>query len=368
MEFDSNIKYKKLYYILRSLILSGILQKGDQVPSENRLKKKYACSRETIRKSLTLLKEEGLIESARGSGTYVAYDLSKINEGKRHVGLILSYLSDYLFPSLFSGIKEVLDEADYKIDVGVTKNDLNVEHFYLNRFLHSGVSGLIVEGSMSAFPNPNINFYHELEARGIPILFIHNHYCNLKFSSIEMADAGAAYQLTETLIKNGHKKIAGIFKSDDLQGIERYRGFIECMADYHIPVQNDLIQWYTTEGKNDLLTPRYASHFRKKMGDTSGFFFYNDEIAYPFLKHLGSAGADLKKLSTVSFDDLKMIMNFPEKLLSAVHPKEQLGEKAAHTILAMMADAHWADSDYSYHYPVLINDGSSVHNYYLEGR
>lgn len=57
----------------------------------------------------------------------------------------------------------------------MTKNRLNDEAIYLEGILKGDVSGLIIEGSRSAFPNPNIRLYKEIKRRNIPTLFIHNH-------------------------------------------------------------------------------------------------------------------------------------------------------------------------------------------------
>lgn len=85
--------------------------------------------------------------------------------------------------------------------------------------LGRNVSGLIIEGTRSSFPNPNLRLYKEIRRRNIPTLFIHNHYQNETFDSVEMSDARAGYELTRILIQNGHTRIGGIFKYDDWQGI-----------------------------------------------------------------------------------------------------------------------------------------------------
>lgn len=55
----------------------------------------------------------------------------------------------------------------------MTKNRLNDEAIYLEGILKGDVSGLIIEGSRSAFPNPNIRLYKEIKRRNIPtLLFI----------------------------------------------------------------------------------------------------------------------------------------------------------------------------------------------------
>ena len=95
--------------------------------------------------------------------------------------MILSYLSDYFFPRLYDGIKSIMDEENIQIELAVTKNSLNEEAHYLEKFLNMNISGIIVEGTKSSFPNPNVRLYERLVKKNIPIIFIHNHYSNLDF-------------------------------------------------------------------------------------------------------------------------------------------------------------------------------------------
>ena len=61
-----------------------------------------------------------------------------------HLGLILSYFSDYLFPQVYAGIESVLRNKSFEIDVAVTRNRLNDEEMYLKGFLSLNVAGLIM--------------------------------------------------------------------------------------------------------------------------------------------------------------------------------------------------------------------------------
>ena len=148
-----------------------------------------------MRTALQQLEDEGLIKRVRGSGTYVCYEGGSSDEARPKVGLLLSYYSEYLFPKVYDGIESALAEKGYGIEVAVTKNRLNDEAIYLEGLLKSNVSGLIIEGSRSAFPNPNVRLYREIKKRNIPTLFIHNHYENQNFDSVEMSDERAAYEL-----------------------------------------------------------------------------------------------------------------------------------------------------------------------------
>lgn len=79
----------------------------------------------------------------------------RIRKNSPRIGLILSYFSDYLFPQVYEGIESVLREEGYEISVSVTRNRLNDEALYLKGMLGRNVSGLIIEGTRSSFPNPN---------------------------------------------------------------------------------------------------------------------------------------------------------------------------------------------------------------------
>ena len=64
-------KYKQLFKHLERDILGEKDQLGDFLPSEHQLMEIYQVSRDTVRKALALLQEEGLIEKLRGQGSKV---------------------------------------------------------------------------------------------------------------------------------------------------------------------------------------------------------------------------------------------------------------------------------------------------------
>ena len=64
-------KYKQLFKQLERDILGEKYQFGDFLPSEHQLMEIYQVSRDTVRKALALLQEEGLIEKVWGQGSKV---------------------------------------------------------------------------------------------------------------------------------------------------------------------------------------------------------------------------------------------------------------------------------------------------------
>ena len=355
------LKYQKLYHWAHTVITSGVMNPMDKFPSETSLQKKFGYSRQTVRTALQKLEEEGLIVRVRGSGTYVAYEGSSLDEERPRIGLLLSYYSDYLFPRVYDGIESALKEKGYDIEVAVTKNYLNAEALYLEGMFKRRVSGLIIEGTRSAFPNPNIRLYEEIRRRNLPTLFIHNHYANQTFDSVEMADAKAAYEATKMLIEYGHRKIGAIFKYDDMQGIERYKGYIQCLSDYGIPFDEDCVRWYSTKDMEEKLGKKGLMHIYRRTKECTAMVMYNDEVADYYMEFLEERGMRVPEdLSLISFDDAELQQVDRIKVLSVVHPKYKLGRVAGKNMLRMLEDEQWQTRNYSYRFPVQFNDGNSI--------
>lgn len=84
IDFESEIPvYKQLSTVIEQMIFSGKYKAGDKLLSENEICKKYNVSRTTVRQTLNLLNQKGLINSVHGKGTFVKipeirHDLSRI--------------------------------------------------------------------------------------------------------------------------------------------------------------------------------------------------------------------------------------------------------------------------------------------------
>ena len=69
--FDETPLYLQLAAILRRAIESGQLQPRDPVPSETYLMQEHGLSRDTVRHALEILRQEGLVKTFVGRGTFV---------------------------------------------------------------------------------------------------------------------------------------------------------------------------------------------------------------------------------------------------------------------------------------------------------
>jgi DNA-binding GntR family transcriptional regulator len=63
--------YAQLANILRRQVAAGVFRPGDQLPSEAMLCQRYQVSPMTVRRTINLLAEEGMVSTAKGRGTFV---------------------------------------------------------------------------------------------------------------------------------------------------------------------------------------------------------------------------------------------------------------------------------------------------------
>ena len=332
-------KYAALAGALRRQILQGQFQAGDKLTSENRLAEQYGLSRQTVRQALSLLEQEGLLLRQRGSGTYVNYAPLK-TERTHTVGVIATYISDYIFPSIVRGMEEELTAKGYHITLGVTKNRVEEEARILRSFLEGGVDGLIVEGTKTDFPNPNLALYRQLEAKGIPVVFFNAYYRDLPSVYVVTNDRKSGWDAAEFLIRRcGCKKLGGIFKSDDNQGHQRYAGFSQAILHHGCQLDDDAVLWYTTADRESFFSDAAMPAVFSRLKGCDGVVCYNDQIACRLIRALQEQGLSVpESVSVIGFDNDGISQYGPVQITTFHHPKEEMGMEAAGRLLNMMEE------------------------------
>jgi GntR family transcriptional regulator of arabinose operon len=179
-------------------------------------------------------------------------------------------------------------------------------------------------------------FFRELEKKGVPLLFLHATYPELDSPSILMDDEQGGYTATQYLLQLGHRRIAGIFKSDDLQGIRRQAGFERAMQEYQCEVDPSLIGNYET--KQLVSFPyQFTLDLIKKKDPPTAIVAYNDQIALKAIEAIRDEGLGVPEdISIVGYDDSHLATAAEVKLTTIRHPKEEMGQHAARTMIGMI--------------------------------
>ena len=315
-------KYQDIAEEIKQKILHEEYEVNTTIPSEFKLQEIYDVSRHTIRQAIAVLVNEGYLRKEKGSGTYVddSYKTEKapLNRTKT-IGVITTYLSDYIFPSIIRGIENELRKSGYSLLLASTNNDHELEKECLKKMIAYGVDGLIVEPTKSNQYNPNLALYVDLRE-------------DLNAYYICLDDVKVGFMAAEYLIKKGHQRLLFITKIDDLQGKYRMKGFISACEQYNVRFLTEDIITFTTETR-ETIAEKTVQRLKEEQA-LDGIICYNDQIASLLLDKLTENGYQIPDdLSIVGTDDSSLSHLGNKKLTTLTHPKEKLGQDAARWIV-----------------------------------
>jgi len=327
-------KYKQVVDFYKEYINENDLNDGELLPSESKMAEKFNFSRDTIRRALDQLEKQGVVSRQRGKGTFYKNPESFVKE--KRIAVITTYLSNYIFPNIISGIEEVVSSKHYTLNLANTDNDPNKERKHLRKVIDNGVDGLIIEPTKSAVDIHNMDLYKELKEKNIPFVMLNAYYRELDPSYAIVNDYKGGYKAAQYLLQLGHTNIAGIFKEDDLQGVFRLKGFKKALGDYGVDPESAEIGTYITSQISS-----YPYHCMDKMlshkNRPTAVVCYNDQIAVGVVKAIIDNGLKVPDdISVVSFDDSILATATNVKLTTVRHPKDELGRHAARLLFNML--------------------------------
>lgn len=334
---------------IKRQIMTGKYKVGEVIPTELELQKKHEVSRHTVRQAITVLSNEGYLRSEKGSGTYVdnLYLKRKNNSlvtQDKTIGVMTTYISNYIFPDIIHGIEKELRSQGYSLLLASTNNDINQERECLEMMLERNIRGLIVEPTKSNEYNPNLSYYIQLSEKNIPIVMINAYYEELSPSYVAMNDTKAGQILCDYLIKQGHRKIVMVTKIDDLQGKYRLKGFLKSYAQNKLPVKSNQIFTFKTSTEKTVIQ-EIIEYYKQSVEKPTAIICYNDEMAWQLIEALGEAQIKVPdEISIVGYDDSILSMAGQVEITTIAHPKEQMGIDAVNLLLRLITNKKEIDN------------------------
>lgn len=334
-------KYEMVRKAVQLKITDRTYTPHQKISSESELMKEFNVSRHTVRQAIGDLVSSGWLYREQGSGTFCAdrtklVNLQNVGDQKK-IAIVTTYLSDYIFPSIIRGAESVLSAEGYQVSIFSTNNNHDIEKDVLEKILAQQFDGVIVEPTKSAYSNPNIIYYLKLEHLSIPYIMINAFYDELEPVSIVMDDEKSGYLQTEHLIKLGHKEIIGCFKTDDIQGVKRMKGFLKAHRKNNIVINPSHLITYNTDEKAVKPVHELEKLLSSNKHSITSIVCYNDELAMSYLELLRTKNIKVPEdISIVGNDDSMLAQISETKLTTIVHPKSQLGEAAATVIIDLI--------------------------------
>lgn len=193
-----------------------------KLPSENDLASRFSCSRQTIRSSLEILKDRGLIEKRKGAGSFIVDDSLK----SKSVYLITEDCDRYLSPALIQGLRAELPPK-YQLYSFSTYGSYKTEAEMIKRAIEEKASAIIIEPLRDLIPNVNERLLKDAMDLLIPVIVINSSSGPSGVMRISPDFRAAGKELTRCLKEKGRKNIGCIFCSDSSSGMDEYKGYLE---------------------------------------------------------------------------------------------------------------------------------------------
>ena len=181
----------------------------------------------------------------------------------------------------------------------------------------------------------------QLDQKNVPIVWLHSPLPVPADAPYVLDDnEGGARMLVRYLLEKGHQRIAGIFKSDDRQGTERYGGYMAELLAAGLSVPEESVLWYATEDRDRLMDGEYTwldRFVHTRLPGCTAVICYNDELAYALIRTLLAAGSRIPEdYAVVSFDNSHYCTLSPVPITSLAHERHQMGSTAARILLRLM--------------------------------
>ncbi len=241
--------YMALEEDLRSDIVTERLEGGQLIHSELELAERYKISRNTVRKALDNLVQEGLLRKIKGSGTFVV----PRHERKRQPGktqnalvrtrqIVFLSLSTALseevfratFESIFSKLSKILQQRGYSL----LFSHIDLDWAPPPCLINDDVSGVIFHGRITP------EFWGKY-IKPLPHVGIQHIDPRLESNWVALDNFSYSFQAMDHLMSLGHRRIGFVSNEIETQiSMERYQGYLRSLEYLKLPFEeNYAVTW-----------------------------------------------------------------------------------------------------------------------------
>jgi LacI family transcriptional regulator len=242
------------------------------------------------------------------------------------IALIMSSINaDFLQPLLVA-VVEAATLAGY--DVLLTLRPTTKGHRPIGRH---NVDGAVVFASSA-----DQTELYRLHTAGCPLVLMYETTpADLNIPCVLLENRQGARQMTEHLIRGGHKRIAFLRGSDGLEDtVERERGYRDALAAHGIPVVEALIG---EGGFNAGIAIQTVTGWLEQGLEFDAIFASDDDSASGALQSLANAGVAVpSSVAVVGFDDAPFAANLTPPLTTVRAMTTQVGFEAVRLLVNLI--------------------------------
>jgi DNA-binding LacI/PurR family transcriptional regulator len=322
---------------LRTAIQSGKLAPGDRVGTEFAFSQKWGIARNTVRRRIAPLIDEGLLERRPGKGLYV----SAPHTATRTVQVVVPDLSWTHVVRIVRGAQEVGAQRGLHTQIYDAHGQIDLDMEMLRRLPTGATDGAIND---SLHHRRFTEVLVELKSTGYPFVLVDQRLHDVEVPTVEIDNYGGGYVVGQKLIELGHRRV-GFLGPMNLQVIaERMSGFRDATLDSGVLFDRSLVVDLGGEGVADWLNERLeatqegVAKLLSRPDPPTAIFDGSGDVAPLIYRAVRQLGLRIPEdVSVVSFDDSAKYSQFLEPQVAQLkHSWDFLGRAAMEVLVGEM--------------------------------
>jgi len=250
-----------------------------------------------------------------------------------NIGLIIPDVSSQFYSDLIKGITETLDSHGYNVFLCSSSEDINKEEKIINDLLAMWIEGIILIPIYSNKRNKKV-----LESIDTPVVLVNREIKGLTRDIVIFDNFGGAYEATNFLIKNNHKKIIildGPKYSESFE--ERLMGWKASMEENSLYKSNLIFRGdFSVESGYKMMLEAL-----NKFKDIDAVFASSDLIALGALNAIEEKNLKVPDdISMIGFGDIYLSKFLKPSLTTVRRPFYNIGKTAVSILLEKLSSNH----------------------------
>ncbi len=254
----------------------------------------------------------------------IAASLSK--KKTMNVGLIVPDVSSPFYSDLIKGISDALEINGYNIFLCESNNNIQKEEKIIRDLLSMWIDGIILIPVYSK--KRNLHFLENIE---IPVVLVNREIEGIKKDIVIFDNFGGAFEATQFLIKNNHKKIP-ILGGPELSKSfeERFQGWKEAMEENNLYKDNLIFRGdFSVEAGHKMMLEAL-----NKADGIDAVFASSDLIALGALSAIDEYNLKVPDdISVMGFGDIYLSKFLKPSLTTIRRPFYNIGKTAVSLLL-----------------------------------
>ena len=252
----------------------------------------------------------------------------------RMFGLVIPSITDPIFARIVFAIEERAHELGYDILIAHTLNQSEREEQCIRRLLSRRVDGLFISPVYRFAAEARI--YQEIQARKTPVVLLGPPapFCR-GIPGTEVDELSASYNVTQHLLKLGHKRIAYLTGPQVAPWAhERFEGYRRALREANLDVDDRLV--FQAGGTIDDGTKAALQMLNESCGATA-VQAVSDLVAIGCAATLLAQGLKIPEdISVAGFGNILLTEHFRVPLTTVRQPKLRLGVAAMDMMIQLL--------------------------------